>query len=223
MNKILMTVMTVFTMLMGVACGGPRYVDYFPYHDDGMPKPRVAVIPLSDNTECGLGWNFTDEVTQGLYYELMNSGQLYVLSPEEIGPAWTNRDQYDFFGTNCAYVKDFCGTDFVAAIELIDHSVVPFDPCTGTELVNGNIKVCTKAILMRVRIKVVDIRCQTPRVVLFEITKCLYPLNPGTPTDCVGNIAWGCPGYTKSICGMAHQRMICQIALRLEEVTRIAR
>lgn len=222
MNKVMMTLMTVCTMLM-VACGGPRYVDYFPYHDDGMPKPKVAVVPLSDNSECGLGWNFAEEATQGLYYELMNSGQLYVLSPEEIGPAWNNRANYDFFGTECAYAKDFCGTDFVAAIELIEHSVVPYDPCTCTEITNPNVKVYTKAILMRVRVKVVDIRCQKPRVVLFEIMKSLYPLNPGTPTDCIANVAWGCPGYGKTVCAMAHQRMICQIAERLEEVTRCAR
>lgn len=216
--------MTVFMMLMCVSCGGPRYVDYFPYHDDGVPKLKVAIVSLSDHPECGLGWNFSDEVSQGLYYELMNSGKLYALSADEIGPAWNQREQYDFFGTDTTYVNDFCGSDIVAAIELIEHSIVPYDPCTGAEMASRDCKNCsTLGILMRVRIKVIDIRCQTPRVLLYEIVKVCYPLNPGTRADCVCNITFGTPGYAKTQCGMAHQRMIRQLAGRVEEVARCAR
>lgn len=36
--------------LIMAGCSGPRYIDYFPYHDDGTPKPKVAVMPILDSS-----------------------------------------------------------------------------------------------------------------------------------------------------------------------------
>lgn len=215
--------LSLMMMLLCVACSGPRYVDYFPYHDDGVPKPRVAILPMSDHPESGLDWSFSEEVENGLYYELMNSGMLYVLSPQEIGPPWDKRDNYDIFGNNPDYVKDFCGADIVVALELIEHSIVPFDPCAGREATSPTLLSSTQGILMRVRLKIVDIRCGTPRILLYEVVKNCYPLTPGTCIEHVCAKEYGSDNYAKTQCGMIHRRMICELSSRIEEVARCIR
>lgn len=209
--------------VLSVACGGPRYVDYFPYHDDGRPKPKVAIVTLKDASSCKFDWEFSDEMAEGLYCDLMNSGQLYVMSTPETGAEMAHKGQYDFFNIDANFAHDFCGADFVAILELIENAVVPYDPCTGTVSNMNRSDVRLQAILTRVRVKVVDIRCQTPRTVLCEVVKAIYPLEPGARADCVGNVAWGTDGYYKTSCGMAHYRAIKQLSERLENIIQCSR
>ncbi len=216
-------VIAVCLALVSMACGGPRYVDYFPYHDDGRPKPKVAVVALKDACQSNINWEFSEELAQGLYCDLMEGGQLYVLSQGDVEAPNGKRAQYDFTTIDAAFATDFCEADFVAVLELIDHAVVPYDPCTKTEVSNPKGKSCLQAILTNVRVKVVDVRCSTPRIVLCEVIKSLYPLDVGVRVDSIGGMPWGSGAYYKTPCGMAHYRAIKEISHRLEDVIQCSR
>lgn len=186
-----------------VGCG-PRYVDYFPYHDDGTVKPKVALMPIIDS-QNQLPWDFTEEISDGIYYELMNSGEIYMVSPKEMGAGWMKKDSIDFFSCeDYSYATDFCNTDFIVSMEIIERSLVPCPPSSQT-------------IFVRIRIKILDIRYCEPKVVLYEVFKTSYT---GIQKDCgvEGGICWRSESYPKSYCGMGHQRIICNLTKRLEEV-----
>lgn len=209
--------------LVCVACGGPRYVDYFPYHDDGRPKPKVAVVTLKDACRSNANWEFSEEMAEGLYCDLMESGQLYVMAQGEVSASSEKRAQYDFLTIDQTFATDFCDADFVAVLELIQHGVVPYDPCSKTEVTDPRGKACLQAISIQVRVKVVDVRCPTPRTVLCEVIKSLYPLDVCVRPESIGAMPWGCGAYYKTPCGIAHYRAIKEISHRLEEVIQCSR
>lgn len=206
--------MTALITLLAVGCSGPRYVDYFPYHDDGTPKPKVALMKIIDSSQSGVPWDVSDELTQALYYDLMNSGELYVLSPQEIGLSWDRQESLDFFGNDMEFVNECGNADFIVALELIEHSSI--EPMA---LVNGapQCDQSSRALTMRVRIKVIDVRCQEPRIILYEILTNSYTISSKGEIDYT-QFGWGTPGYAITPCARVHQRMINNLACRLEEV-----
>ena len=195
---------TLLAALVATSCSGPRYVDYFPYFDDGTPKPKVALMPIIDSTNCSLGWSFGEEVAQGIDCEFMNSGRFYVLSPREIGPAWNKVSEIDLTGGDLSYASEFRNTDFIVILELIDRDVDSNEAC--------------RTLTTSVRIKVIDARCASPKIILHEVYKSNYMSTP-SHGDVDGNgERWGTPAYTKTCCGLAHQRLIKGLSQRLEEV-----
>ena len=202
----LQVIITAFLTMITVGCG-PRYVDYFPYHDDGTQKPKVALMPIVDSTQNSLAWDLTEEISEGIFYQLMNSGEFYVVPPREMGPGWVKKDSSDFFSDDISYVADFQNTDFIVSMEVIERSVVALDPCMPTNLTMN----------IRLRIKILDIRFCEPKIVLYEVFKTCYTgfIKNG---DVENGIFWKDSGYTRSFCGAAHQRLVYNLSKRLEEV-----
>lgn len=209
----------IILALVVTACNGPHYIDYFPYHDDGTPKPKVVVIPLVDSSNCELPWNVSEEITVGIHQQLMDSGEFYVPSPSEVGPVWGSIRQINLFTADLSNEnlhRDFTNTDYIIALELIEHSTRQETPCVGKR----GFKCCAanRLLTTRVRIKIIDIRCNAPKIVLYEVFKTCYALTPSTGAIDLGEIAWGSPGYEKTPCGIAHERLIRSLAARFEEV-----
>lgn len=202
----LQVVISAFLALIAVGCGGPRYIDYFPYHDDGTAKPKVALMPLLDSTNP-LPWDVTEEISEGIYYELMNTGQIYLVSPKEMGLVWVKKSSIDFFSDEHSYAGEFNNTDFIVSMEIIERSVVACDPCTPNNL----------TMKMHIRIKILDIRFCEPKIVLYEVFKTSYTGIQRDP-NIENTICWKDDAYLKTFCGRGHQRIVCMLAKRLEEV-----
>jgi hypothetical protein len=214
----LQAILSAMIALITIGCGGPRYVDYFPYHDDGTPKPRVALMNIVDSSHSGLPWNVSEELSQSLYYELMNSGQLYVLSPVEVGPIWAKQESTDFFDGEMSFIADFCNVHYIVALELVEHSTIPCDPCILASKPFPECYPTNRLMNMRVRIKIIDIRGPEPKVVLYEILRNSYVISPSA--DCVDyeKVHCGCQGFHLTPCGKMHQRLIRSLSARIEEV-----
>src|SRR4051812_24632791 len=95
-----------FAVLLFTAGCGPRYVDYFPYHDDGRSKPAVALFPLEDKSAHPVLLDLSQVVTERIRYDIMSSGELYLLSIEEIETSSAQPDRLPLF-------ERFPNTDFV--------------------------------------------------------------------------------------------------------------
>lgn len=196
---------SVFLVLIVGGCG-PRYIDYFPCHDDGTPKPKVALMPIINSTP-ELAWDLTEEIHEGIYYELMNSGEIYLVSPKEMGMGWTKRNVTDFLSNDHSYAKDFDHTDFIVSMEVIERSIHAYDPCMPSHL----------TMTMRIRIKILDIRFCEPKIVLYEIHKASYS-GIQKNADYENEICWNDERYERIFCGRAHQRIIYLLTKRIEEV-----
>ncbi len=216
-----MLLLAFVMMIAAVGCSGPRYVDYFPYHDNGVPKPRIALMPVVDSSNSDISWDLSQEFSRSVYYDLMNSGELYVLSPAEIGPAWDK--SIDCFDVDLSFTREFCEADFVVALDLIQHEVISCDPTNKGALSPAECHAYNRVLTLAIRARVIDVRREQPRVILYEIIKSNYILTP--PYEIVGyaDQTFNSPGYSTTPCGIAHYRMVEKIVSRLEDVVRCAR
>lgn len=210
-----------FTLLMMVGCSGPRYIDYFPYHDDGTPKPRVALMPVIDSSKSGLPWDLSEELTQAIYYQLMDNGELYVLTPEEIGPVWAKRNSIDYFGNDLCFVREYCNTDFIVALELVEHSTKPCDQALTPRY--SECHSYNSMLTLRMRVRVIDVRRPEPRIALYEIVKSNFTVTPPFDNINYTENCWGQKSYPTTPCGTVHQRIVQALTGRLEGVIWSAR
>jgi hypothetical protein len=212
-------ILSALIALFAGGCSGPHYVDYFPYHDDGTVKPRVALIPVIDSSHSGLPWSLSEEITDGLYYQMMDSGALYVLSPPEMGLLWIQRNTIDFFGGDLSFAQNYCNADFIVALELIEHSVTPYDSSLVSSNQYPECLPANRELSMKVRIRIIDVRCDHPRIVLYEVQNTnLMATPPYHDNIDYDKCGWKTDVYPKTPCSLAHQRLIKKIVDRLEQV-----
>lgn len=211
--------MSLFISLIAVGCSGPRYVDYFPYHDDGTAKPRVALLPMIDGSNCQVPWNIADELTQGVKYRMMNNGDIYLLSDKEMGPDVHNLNETELFSPDMSYAKKICNADFVVATELVEHKVLPYERGKTPSPYPTQGFVCNYVLNMKVRIKVMDIRCERPSVILQEIFVSNHLVPKERDVADYNQDRWGTPGYSGTLYGRAHQLLTRDLAQRIEDVT----
>ena len=103
-------------------------------------------------------------------------------------------------------------------MELVEDAIVPYDPCAQGANPSSQCDICNQAATARVRLKVIDVRCQRNRVVLYEIVKADYLMAPSHSTCNDDIICCGDKGYGTSPYGIVHRRLVFNLARRLEEV-----
>ena len=149
--KIKNLIFLCFTLLVG--CGVPHYVDFFRYHDDGTPKPKVVFLPIC-REPCDQ--EMADYLDEAIRWKTMDNGQLYLYSVEEINAARLN---------NVKDVRCFKPADFVVETELVQNALATYEnPC--------NMPINSKhhcARLIQLRMRITDIRCEPPKVILYEV------------------------------------------------------
>lgn len=199
--------------LVAVGCG-PRYVDYFPYNDDGTVKPAVALLPVIDSTGVNLPWSVSEALKGGIEYEIMNDGELYLLSREEIKDSLGKLTDYNFMIRNEALAEQFYNADFVVVPELMEYKLVPYEV--------GSSPGCLAApstLMIRLRLRIVDVRrTRCPRVILQEMITRSYML-PHGDENLFGQEG-AMPPYGYSTIGKVHKCFASYLVNRIEEVVR---
>lgn len=192
------SLLSFMTLLILTSCG-PTYVDYFPYHDNGAPKPQVAMLPIADHSQAQLSCNLSEELDRNIRFEIMDKGELYVLSAQEMQEPLARIGKADYFQCDAALAQQFCEADFAVILEIICHKCTP-------------VKYGLSKLMVRTQIKIVDLRCRVPRIALQEIFDGEYSV-------CVeqGICAEKEPYYASSL-AKAHRRYAADITERIQSV-----
>lgn len=206
-------VLTLIVSMLTVSCGGPRYIDYFPCHDDGRAKPQVALVPVLVPSNYTGATDLSRELTNKMRMDIMNDGELYLFSNAEVHEGLSRINQVDLLTSGEDFARSFCSADFVVLTELI-HTPVSPTCLQGTTLYQHN-------FIVKLRIKIIDLRPRCPRVVLQEIMTGDYPI-PCTLEEINSGILNGCLDNKDSPYGRAHHRLVCWSVKRIEEVIRSA-
>ncbi|MEN9654949.1 MAG: hypothetical protein RL235_1061 [Chlamydiota bacterium] len=183
------------------------------FHEDGRAKPVVAIAAMIDTTSYEAPWSLSEEFTTSLVRKIGASQQIYVIARDD-DPLSDNP-----FGPDLSWIKQsFPNEEFVVFLELVEHVVLP---AKETNLVSP--QEVSSNLNMAVRVRVVDLRSATPKVVLQEkirdsyfIPKTLIPTNYNA-------IVWGSEEYMKSPMGIAHSQMIDEMAARIIDYVLLAK
>lgn len=215
-----MIVRMIFALLMAalmVGCGS-QHVDYFPYHENGKPKPKVVLLPLADDTGGCVCWDLAKELNTDLSYQVLCNGQLFLVSENEVCSRLEGCSALDYFTPDLSFSQRFCGADYVVALEIVDHDIIPYQ----REMCKWSIspqKYHWRSVLQtKVRLRIIDVHCMTPRVVLQEVFTSHYPIP--TEKECIdySRCCWGTDAYPSTPWAKAHERLICELVYRIESV-----
>ena len=63
--------------LTAVSCSR-QYSDFFPYHDNGTPKPHVALVPMIEECKPQEPWNVAKDFSLNIRNGLMHHGKIFI-------------------------------------------------------------------------------------------------------------------------------------------------
>lgn len=202
--------------LLLVGCG-PRYCDYYPYHEDGRSKPAMTILPIQDKSDSGLSWNVAMEVDQYLRYKMLDEGNLYLLPESSCGEAITDHN-INYFGSDLTFAKHCRQSEFVTVMELIEHKIVPYESGKITPIYPIHNRQCESVLMMKMRVRIIDVRGDTPRIVLQEIVQSNHMLPRDQNNLDYTSYCFGKEPYNRTPIALSHQRLAYDLARRIETV-----
>lgn len=184
------------------------------FHEDGRAKPVLAIASMIDTTSFDASWSLSEEFTTQLVNQVGQKGNIFVVSKED--EAFTENP----FGQDLNWVKkEFPDQEFVVFLELVEHETSP----ASKNKTNLPPQEVSMNLNMAVRLRVIDLRGTSPKIVLQEMIRDSYFI-PKTllPTD-YSVAVWGTDEFRKSPMGIAHAHLIQEIADRVSDYVLLAK
>jgi hypothetical protein len=199
--------------LLAASCGhSPDFMTRF--HEDGRAKPVLAIAPMIDTTSFDAPWSLSEEITSMVAQRVGQTGQIFVVPRED--DAFAENP----FGQDLSWIKrEFHEQEFVVFLELVEHEAVPANKTKK----NLSAQEVSTNLNMAVRLRAVDLRGSSPRIVLQEMVRDTYFI-PKTliPTDYTIAV-WGTDEFRKSPMGIAHSQLAQEIASRISDYILLAK
>ena len=204
--------LAVLVTLAAFGCARNGSDEMSRFHEDGRAKPSLAIASILDTTTFDASWSLSEELTDGIMNLVGRNGRIFVHSCEE--SPFTNNP----FGPDLSWMKrEFHSEEFVAFLEWVEHEFAP------VKAKSVPIQEASMNLNMAVRLRVVDVRSPTPKIVLQETIRDSYFV-PKTliPNDYSVDV-WGTEGFRKSPMGVAHAQLIRDIADRIADYILLAK
>ena len=217
----LRNLMFVALVILCYGCGKTMNNQAIKYHDDGRAKPIVAFVPLYDRSGAVMPWNLSDELSYTMQNRLLKKGNFYLSNPQEIEAITTNLTaaQNPFASEIEWIMTTFTNNEFVVFTELLKHEVIP------KELKNSIIDKITPScqLDMTVRVRVIDLRYDHPKVILQELVKQSHLIPKPSYELEEAQDKWKRKTYAVSPIGFAHMQLTKEIAKRIEDYILLAK
>lgn len=189
-------------LIFFIGCSGPRYGDFFLHDDDGTPKPKVIFLPVAKfDTETEDLANYLDAAIPRV---AMDHGTLFFYSREEVERALAKDNSVTLKKDLIPLGKCFRPADFVVEVEVITNGIGPYSRDLNNCFIPFPSSKNRIARSMKLRLKVVDIRCEIPRIILYEMI------------DRSQVLPWNNPRESQSF--SIYERVSEQVVCRIEEV-----
>lgn len=197
-----------------VGCKNQSNQEFTRYYEDGRAKPSIVLAPIIDTTSFDLSWSLSEEFHQLLIHQFAGQGNLYV--NEDTSSYLTSAKNP--FGEDLNWVKqEYSPNEFVIFMEFIQHDQTPakamYDP---TENVSTNLN-------MAIRLRMIDIRGSSPKVVLQQVLKDSYYFPKSLLPIDYEVTTWGTENYPLSPLGTAHIKFAHTLANRLNDYVLLAK
>ncbi len=192
------------------------------FYEDGRAKPVVLITPIIDSTSCDIPWSLSDEFSTLIQQKLARKGGIFITQTHQTDPIYSNNP----FSKNIAWMKkNYQRQEFVVFLELVEHANVPVNeesPKKARIMDIENIRNISTNLNMATRLRLVDLRGETPKIVLQELVTDTYYISKNHIDTDYTHIMWGMDEYNTSPMGMAHNQLAKEIAERLFDYIFIA-
>ncbi len=230
-----LSVSFAFLLLLSGCSKQPINDQAYKVHDDGRRKAITCITPIYDTLQIRLPWSLSEDLTQGVKARLVKRGNVFLsnLSVQEIDleeksleEAEAQIEKASFLDENIAINLDtkslktkYPDSEFVVFMELTKHSIRPKTSQSG--LLD---KITPSHVLeMAARVRVVDLRTDTPHVILHEIVEQTHLMPKQFAKLDTTNPMWGKKTYSISPLGFAHSSFVKEVADRIENYLVLAK
>ncbi len=205
MRGLILSVAAAALCLGGCA---PRYGDTSLYQSSGRQKAIVAVLPVIDKTAGkDLPWDLSQELTDEIRKRVYESKQIYLLRDGgtiELAQQMTTPNPQDISTT---IVDQLGSAEYAIVTEIVAQAEKPVIPGHAEK---GGV------LDLEVRLRVVDLRKRTPRVILQEVLGQEVVIAGAYMNYDYSQMAWGTESFNRTPLGMAHQRLVRDLVSRAE-------
>jgi hypothetical protein len=193
------------------------------YYEDGRSKPVVFVPTVIDSTTYDIPWSLSEEFTSVIKQKLVKSGSLFVSSTDD----QENHMSYNQnpFSSDLSWVKNsYPSYEFAVFLELVNHVNIPVTKSPEKKVMSAEkLQSISTNLNMAMRIRIVDLRGNTPVIVLQELLTDSYYISKNHIDTDYSHISWGMDEYNTSPMGMAHNQLSKEISRRILDYILLAK
>jgi len=189
----------ILTSIMFVSCDNSTSTSR--YYDDGRSKPVLAINTVIDSTSYDLPWSLSEEFSNMITKNLSTNKNIYINDGETVDKLLASENP---FTPDISWMKNkFNPNEFVVFLELIKHE--------NQKEKNGT------NLGMAMRLRIVDVRSTTPKVVLQESIKDNFFIAKGDFSENYQRVVYGSNEYKTTRMGMAHEHLAKHISDRISD------
>jgi hypothetical protein len=208
-----------FLLLFASACTPTTSLSYatqLTHHDNGTPKPKVALVPIFDHGNDKAPFDLSHELTQNLFARLFSSGKFYLTLDFEVLAKHASPENNPFVN-DIEWIKESASpTEFLVFVELMEHRLTP-----NTE---GSFAIVQSYTLeMSVRVKILDLRTQVPKIILQELFQESFHIPWRFSSLEAKKGGWNKAALSLSLISSAHTDILKKIALQIEDYVLLAK
>lgn len=203
-----------------MACrSSPSISDQVKFHDDGVAKPKVAIVKVIDSSKHGLSWDLSSEFTEILLERLFSSQKFFLTDDfHMIESSHLKNLELSPYSEDLRWLQELnSNSEFVLFTELLTHKILPpvkdsYNPLKKVKKLQLSMRVC-----------VVDIRKNTPKIILQEIVSREYPIyyQMGDFKDESSMLKKN--AFSFSPIGLAHKNIVQMSVKQIEDYILIAK
>ncbi len=203
-----------FLSVLLAGCKKDKNDSYSTTSQVGQTKPTIAIAPVVDHSESGLGWDLSDEFTYCISTKLIQKNKFRVIDPQKTKTQIKKAKVHTSpFGKDLSWVKTtFPGDDFVVFMEIIEHreQLRLGDTVKKPELAHADLSLA-------LRLQIIDLRKEQPCIVLQEIIQDSHFIPRQMTSHNQDQAPWNSEGFNISPIGIAHSSLIKELTARIED------
>jgi hypothetical protein len=151
------------TLLLFTSCAERHFsANDFPFHDNGSPKPKIAIVPVLANKPFNESWDLSEELTETITNNFLETKKFYITKDFAVlGKHLKNLNEINplIEDVNWLY-ENASSSEFIVFFELVEHSLEPLPSLIPPQ---------SYELKMAMRVHVLDIRSSEPKLVLQEL------------------------------------------------------
>jgi len=188
------------------------------FHEDGRAKPIVKIAPVIDSSNYELSWSLSEELTDLIVNITAQKGSLYIPLEKTSHDHITQNP----FGNDLAWVKNhYKNSEFVVFTEIVEHEDAIADKKTDQEI--SDIRKQSHDLNISMRVRVIDLRYDVPKIVLQEIIKDTFYISKNVLHSNCDIVVWGTEEYSKSPMGLAHMQVARYLVDQINDYVLLAK
>jgi hypothetical protein len=164
-------------------------------------------------------WDISHEITNEVVDSMLDRSTLNITPLAHYRGAIDQIAGADLFGKDLSFANHFASNDFLVLMELVKHDTVPYNKEHFPHITSRRSSECHSVLELGVRLRVLDLRSEEPRIVLQEFVECDQLITKRAAQIDYSLLDCESKSYHDTPLALAHQVLAQEIAEKVEYAT----